>query len=57
MRFNPDGTPAGTAVVRREIELGLKARHLVSTVTFQFLDTNDNVIASGCGTERSVRKQ
>jgi hypothetical protein len=54
-RFNPDGSLAGSAKLRRTIELATDGSAFNATVTSDILDTNGNVIANGCATETGTR--
>ncbi len=56
-RFNPDGSFAGVQKIHRTIVLDSDADSYTSTVTFESLDPNGNVVFSGCGTESAVRLQ
>ena len=53
--FNPDGSFAGTQRSNVNIELDVSADRWVANGTFQILDTNDNVIATGCATAVGTR--
>ena len=51
MRFNPDGTLAGSQKVQRTFVLGAGGRSLDGTLITQVLDTAGNVQAQVCGIE------
>jgi hypothetical protein len=54
-RFNPDGTPAGTQKVTRNIEVGGDGNQFTATASVEIFDVNDNLIATGCATETARR--
>lgn len=54
-RFNPDGTPAGSQKVTRNIEVGEDGDTFTATASVEILDINGNVIATGCATETAQR--
>lgn len=54
-RFLPDGTNTGLQKVTRDIQLDPGGSTFTGTVSFETSDTAGNVIATGCGTETSVR--
>jgi hypothetical protein len=54
-RFNADGTPAGTALIRRRSELNRSGNSFTSTSTFEFFDPAGNSFVSGCATETATR--
>lgn len=54
-RFLPDGSYTGTQKVTRDIQLDASGNTFTSDVSFETSDTAGNVIATGCGTETSVR--
>ncbi len=53
--FNPDGTPAGTSIVTRHIQLSADGNHFTSTATTVVFDTDGNLVFSGCGTDVATR--
>ena len=55
MRFNPDGTLAGTQRVQREMVLAVDGRHLAGSVSAQTLDLAGVVVQRGCADEIAVR--
>jgi hypothetical protein len=55
MRFNPDGTLAGTQRVQREMVLARDHNHLVGSVIAQSIDTAGAVVQRGCATETALR--
>ncbi len=54
-RFNPDGTFAGSAKISGQLTLDKSGKTLTGASTFNFFDSNGNVVASGCATETGVR--
>lgn len=55
LRFNADGTIAGSQNVVRTIALSADARSLTSTIAAQLIDPAGNVIAPICGSEVGTR--
>jgi hypothetical protein len=55
LRFNPDGTLAGSQRVVRTIVLSTDGNSMTSTIAGQLLDTADVVTAPICGTEAGTR--
>jgi hypothetical protein len=55
MRFNPDGTLAGTQRVQRSMAMAADGNRITSTVTVQTVDTAGVVTAQGCASETGVR--
>jgi hypothetical protein len=54
-RFDPDGTFAGTTKIKGRMELDRQAATITGSSTFEFLDPNGSVTASGCATEDGTR--
>ena len=54
-RYNPDGTPAGSQRLTRNITLGIDGNSLTGTISAQVLDNADTVLTSICGSESTVR--
>lgn len=54
-RFDATGTYLGTQSVARDIQLDPAGDSFTSTIAFTSYDPNGVVVASGCGTETSVR--
>ena len=54
-RFNADGTLAGRAIVRQQIQLSDDWTTYTSTARTQLLDVNGNVIATNCSSGFSTR--
>lgn len=57
LRFNPDGTFAGTAVIRATVSLGISGNDYTTNGTFQVLVPNGTVVSTGCVTTTAVRFQ
>lgn len=55
MRFNLDGTLAGTQRVQRELVLARDQQHLSGTVSVQTLDTAGVLVQRGCASEAALR--
>ena len=55
LRFNPDGSLAGSQRVSRTLALSTDLNALTGTLTGQVLDTSETVIAPICGSETAVR--
>ena len=55
LRFNADGTFAGTQKVARAIELSAGLDSFTSNATIQILDINGQLIQSGYATETATR--
>jgi hypothetical protein len=55
LRFNADGTVAGSQKVMRSITLSADARSLTATIAAQLLDATGAVIHPICGTETGTR--
>lgn len=55
MRFNPDGTYAGTQRVTRSFTLSVDGKSQTSTNTSQTLDAAGTVLQNGCATDLSTR--
>jgi hypothetical protein len=55
MRFNADGTLAGTQKVQRALVLGADSNSLTGTLTLQIIDASGAVVQQGCGSETAVR--
>jgi hypothetical protein len=55
LRFNPDGTVAGSQNVVRTIALAADGKSLTSTIAAQLIDPAGNVIAPICGSEVGTR--
>lgn len=55
MRFNPDGTLAGTQKVERAMVMAADGSRITSTIAVRTLDTSGVVVQQGCGTESGVR--
>lgn len=55
MRFNPDGTLAGTQKVQRALALGADNNSLTGTLTLQIINAAGTVVQQGCGSETAVR--
>lgn len=55
MRFNPDGTLAGTQRVQRELVLAADQRQLSGSVVAHSTDTAGAVLQRGCADETGVR--
>lgn len=54
-RFDATGAYLGTQMVSRDIQLDRAGNSFTSTIAFTSYDPNGAVVASGCGTETSVR--
>jgi hypothetical protein len=55
LRFNPDGTYAGTLKLTRTIVLGPDANEFTSTDANEILDLSGTVIGTGCATATGRR--
>ena len=55
MRFNPDGTLAGTQKVQRSMALAADGNNITSMVAVQSVDTAGVVVQQSCATEMRVR--
>jgi len=55
-RFNPDGTPAGRVIVRKQIEFRPSNSYIATSRT-EFYDNNGNLFMRGCATETATRFQ
>jgi hypothetical protein len=55
LRFNADGTLAGSQTVVRAITLGADGKSLTATIAAQVLDTSGAVLQPICGTETGRR--
>jgi hypothetical protein len=55
MRFNADGTLAGTQKVFRSLTLGADGNSLTGTLTLQIINPVGAVVQQGCGSETAVR--
>ena len=55
-RFNPDGTPNGKVIVRRQIEFRPGNSYIAASRT-EFYDNNNNLFMRGCATETGTRFQ
>jgi hypothetical protein len=55
MRFNADGTLAGTQKVQRTLALAADSNSLTGTLALQIIDTSGAVLQQGCGSETAVR--
>jgi len=55
LRFNADGTFAGTQRVRSTVSLGLDGNAFQSTGMAEVLDVNDNVVGMPCATTMATR--
>ena len=55
MRFNADGTLAGTQKVQRTLALGADSNSLTGTLTLQIINPAGTVVQQGCGSETAVR--
>lgn len=55
MRFNADGSLAGTQKVQRSLSLGTDNNSLTGTLTLQIINTAGIVVQQGCGSETAVR--
>ncbi|MBA2736463.1 MAG: hypothetical protein H0U50_06685 [Pyrinomonadaceae bacterium] len=53
-RFNPDGTPNGKVIVRKQIEFR-PSNSYVATAATEFYDNNNNLFMRGCATEIGTR--
>jgi hypothetical protein len=54
-RFNPDGTLAGSQVVRQNLQLGESGNDFTTTGTLEVLDVDGNVLTTGCATSTGTR--
>lgn len=57
LRFNPDGTYAGTLKATRMIAMGEDANEFTVTATEEILDPSGNVISTLCATQTAQRMQ
>ena len=57
LRFNADGTYAGTQRVRSTVSLGLDGNAFQSTGMAEVLDVNDNVVGVSCAATMATRFQ
>jgi len=57
LRFNADGTFAGTQRVRSTVSLGLDGNAFQSTGMAEVLDVNDNVVGVSCAATMATRFQ
>ncbi len=57
LRFNADGTFAGTQRVRSTVSLGLDGNAFQSTGMAEVLDVNDNVVGISCAATMATRFQ
>lgn len=55
LRFNPDGTFAGTQKTTQNIELDQSGNGFNDTATLQIFDANGNQIVAGCATAVATR--
>jgi hypothetical protein len=55
MRFNADGTLAGTQKVQRTLAVGADNNSLTGTLTLQIINAAGAVVQQGCGSETAVR--
>lgn len=55
LRFNADGTVAGSQKVERDITLAADGRSLVATIAAQLLTPSGAVLHPICGTETGIR--
>jgi len=55
LRFNADGTFAGTQRVRSTVSLGLDGNAFQSTGMAEVLDVNDNVVGMSCAATMATR--
>jgi hypothetical protein len=55
MRFNADGTLAGTQQVQRSMALAVDGNHITSSVAVQTVDASGVVTTQGCASETGVR--
>jgi hypothetical protein len=55
MRFNADGTLAGSQKVQRSFTLAADNNNLEGTLTVQIINTAGTVVQQGCGSETGVR--
>ncbi len=55
--FDSDGNFSGLQKIHRKIVLAANGNSYTSTVTFETLDPDGNVVFSGCGTETATRLQ
>jgi hypothetical protein len=55
MRFNADGSLAGTQKVQRTLALGTDNNSLSGTLTLQIINTDGTILKQGCGSETAVR--
>jgi hypothetical protein len=53
--FNPDRSFAGRNKITRAIKLSADANGFVANAVFEIFDVNDNLVATGCGTEKAKR--
>jgi hypothetical protein len=55
MRFNSDGTLAGTQKVQRTLAFGADNNSLTGTLTLQIINASGAVVQQGCGSETAIR--
>ncbi len=55
LRFNADGTYAGTQIVRSTLNLALDGNSFQATSTIEVLDVNNNVVGMPCATTMATR--
>jgi hypothetical protein len=53
--FHADGSFAGRNKITRAIRLSDDANAFTANAVFEVFDVNDNLVASGCGTETAKR--
>jgi len=53
--FNPDRSFAGRNKITRAIRLSADANGFVANAVFEIFDVNDNLVATGCATEKAKR--
>jgi len=55
LRYNPDGSFAGSQEVSRTIRLDPYGETLTGEITFQVFDVNDHLVMGGCARETGMR--
>ncbi len=55
LRFNADGTYAGTQIIRSTLNLALDGNSFQATSTIEVLDVNNNVVGMPCATTMATR--
>jgi hypothetical protein len=55
LRFNPDGSYAGTQKIISDIELGPNGNTYTTTTSVQIFDASDSLIGTGCATATATR--